>query len=182
MRSRSSSSRARFRGGAAGGAAGSSRSRFFDVFRTRGTSGPFASAEFIFRRSWTSGGRVRIAASTARVVLTRGKGRAIPLVLLASALRPLAQVSFSLLSALSPKDMLTVSLIDEQTGGVALTRAAATAREYASGCPRAAGYSARPRRRGTPSRSWDRRRKRWRWRSRRLSCAARSARKARATL
>ena len=49
MRSRSKSSRSRgggtdtrFGGGAAGGgAAGSSRSRFFDVFRTRGTSGPF---------------------------------------------------------------------------------------------------------------------------------------------
>ena len=52
MRSRSKSSRSRgggtdtrFGGGAVGGAAGSSRSRFFDVFRTRGTSGPFASTE-----------------------------------------------------------------------------------------------------------------------------------------
>ena len=53
MRSRSRSSRSRGGGAdtmrrrdrAAGGAAGSSRSRFFDVFRTRGTSGPFASTE-----------------------------------------------------------------------------------------------------------------------------------------
>ena len=52
MRSRATSSGSggsgadtRFGGGAVGGAAGSSRSRFFHVFRTRGTSGPFASTE-----------------------------------------------------------------------------------------------------------------------------------------
>ena len=110
MRSRSRSSRSRgggadtrFWGGAAGGAAGCSRSRFFVVFRTRGTSGPFVSpALSIFQPGATTGvgrrpaGSLHASPSPAYVghalySYTRGKlGRAYPR-LLASVLQAASQ-------------------------------------------------------------------------------------------
>ena len=112
--------------------------------------------------------------------IARQKGRANPgLASLLVTYRPLAYAGFRSKPAANPLDTSYSRLRTKQEE--ALTTAAASARACAS-VQRAVARLARPRRRGTPSRSWDRRRKRWRWRSRRLSCAARSARKARATL